>query len=93
MRTPTLLAFAAVLLAACTTPHPSNVDENFGEANLRARAAQVVDPDAPMRKRAPIVTDGQAAKSAIDRYQKSFENPPPPVNVLNIGVGSGTTTP
>ena len=35
-------------------------------------------------------TDGVSAKSAVDRYQKSFENPPPPVQVFNIDFGSAS---
>lgn len=88
MRTLSLLALAAAVSAGCVA-YPSKVDDNFGQAVMRARAQQVIDPDAPMRQRPPAVTDGQAAKSSIDRYQKSFDVPPPPVNVLNIGIGSG----
>lgn len=88
MRTLSFLAVAA-LMAGCAYP-PSAVDANFGAAVTGARAQQVVDPDAPSRARAPASTDGQASKAAVDRYQKSFEAPPAPVNVLNIGIGSSS---
>lgn len=89
MRVLTLVGVASALLAGCAAP-PTAVDAQFGRALTGARAAQVIDPDAPVRARAAPRSDGQAAKSAIDRYQKSFDSPPPPVNVLNIGVGSGS---
>ena len=82
-------ALAAVLSAAGCAAPTTAVDDQFGQALTAARAAQVVDPDAPSRVRAPARTDGQASKSSIDRYQKSFDSPPAPVNVLNIGIGSG----
>lgn len=85
-----LLVLAAAALAAGCATQPSAVDANFGRAVTGARASQVVDPGAPSRPRPPIVSDGQAAKSAIDRYQKSFDAPPAPVNVLNIGIGSSS---
>lgn len=90
MRTPILLAIAAVLSTGCVS-YPSAVDANFGQAVRRAQAQQVIDPDAASRPRPAAGADGQAAKSSIDRYQKSFDVPPAPVNVLNIGVGSSTT--
>jgi hypothetical protein len=84
-----LVLAAALSAAGCSAPRTA-VDNRFGQALTNARAAQVVDPDAPSRARAPALTDGQASKSAIDRYQKSFDAPPAPVNVLNIGIGSGS---
>ncbi len=90
MRTLSLLAIAVVFSTGCTSS-PTTVDANFGQAVRRAQAQQTLDPDAPSRPRRPAGADGQAAKSSIDRYQKSFDAPPPPVNVLNIGIGSGTT--
>jgi hypothetical protein len=84
------LALAAALAAAgCSAPRTA-VDDRFGQAVTGARAAQVVDPDAPLRVRPAPRSDGQAAKSSIDRYQKSFDAPPAPVNVLNIGIGGSS---
>lgn len=85
MRLITLTAAAVLLLAGCA--YPSAVQDNFGRAVVGARAAQVIDPDAPSRAPAPQEVDGQAAKASIDRYQKSYQSPPPPVNVFNIGIG------
>ena len=89
MKTLATLIVAAGLTAGCVN-YPSPVDEQFGSAVTRARAQQVIDPDAPSRPRPPMTQDGQAAKATIDRYEKSYETPPPPVNVFTIGVGGGT---
>ena len=34
-----------------------------------------------------------ALRAAIERYYKSFEAPPPPGNIFNIGVGTPMTVP
>lgn len=89
MRILSLLVMTAAVVAGCSS-YPSNVDDNFGKAVTGLRAQQVIDPDAPSRRKPPAGIDGQAAKSSVDRYQKSFDTPPPPVNVLNIGIGSSS---
>ncbi|HET8746396.1 MAG TPA: hypothetical protein VFM98_12380 [Ramlibacter sp.] len=90
MRTLIYLALAGAALAGCAQA-PTRVDASFGSAVLRARAAQAVDPDAPLRARGPMHLDGPAAKSAIEQYEKSFEAPTLPPAILNIGVGSGAS--
>ncbi len=80
-------AIGAALIAGCAeTPR---VDEHFGEAVRAATAQQIVNPDASLNKDPVAGIDGQAANSTVDRYHKSFQVPPPPVNVFTIGVGSG----
>lgn len=74
-------------LAACSTPAPTELDRNFGQAVRNARSAQTLNPSASGRNHQPT-SSGTIAKASMDRYQKSFETPPPPVNVLNIGVGT-----
>lgn len=76
-------------LAACSTQSPTEIDRNFGQAVRNARAAQTLDPSAAGRAHQPT-TSGAIAKASMDRYQKSYETPPPPVNVLNIGVGTSS---
>lgn len=90
MRTLIILALAALVTAGCANPTP--VEANFGNAVNRAKAAQVVDPDAPSRARPQLQVDGAAAKSAVDQYQKSFEAPTLPPTILNIGVGTTGST-
>jgi len=79
---------AVLLLAGCVTQAPV-VDQHFGEAVNMAKAQQTVNPDAS-RDQDPVAgLDGQAANAVIDRYHKSYETPPQPVNVFTIGIGGG----
>jgi hypothetical protein len=90
MRTLPLIAAAASLsLAAGCAVYPSQVDSRFGASVMNARASQVVDPAAAARARAQSL-DGVAAVAAADAYKKSFETPPAPVNVFNIGIGNNS---
>ena len=90
MRNFHVLIAAAALCSGCAN-YLYAEPPGFGQSVVGARASQVIDPNAPSKARAAPVADGQAAKAAIDRYQKSFETPPAPVNVLNIGIGSGNS--
>jgi hypothetical protein len=82
---------SALALSACAssiwTP-----DALLGQAVRQAQQVQTIDPYAALREPEESGTDGAVAKAAIDRYQKSYETLPPPVNVLNIGVGTGVGT-
>ena len=80
---------AALLLAGCVTRAPV-VDQHFGEAVNTAKAQQTINPDASLDQDPVAGLDGQAANAVIDRYHKSYETPPQPVNVFTIGVGSGS---
>ena len=60
---------------------------NFGSAVRNAVSAQTLNQDAGKQQPAKAGADGVIMKSAVDRYQSTYELPPPPVNVLNIGVG------
>ncbi|MDD5329657.1 MAG: hypothetical protein PHX38_06605 [Sulfuricella sp.] len=64
-------------------------DQHFGETVNLAKAQQTVNPDASRNTDPVAGLDGQSGKAAIDRYHQTFQNPPPPVNVFNIGIGSG----
>ncbi len=84
-----LLASAALVGCATQTP---NLDQHFGEAVNAAKAQQTINPDASLNQDPVAGVDGQAANAAVDRYHKSFEQPPANTNVFNIGVGSGVGT-
>lgn len=78
-------------LAACAPTSPT-FDRHFGETVPALRAMQTRNPDAPIANQSKSVDglDGRAAREAIDRYQNTFTEPPPPVvNPFLIGVGSG----
>ncbi len=83
-----LIAIGMMTGCAPTTPR---MDMHFGEAVNTAKAQQTINPDASRNTDPVAGLDGQAAKSTIDLYQKSFKSPPPPVNVFTIGVGSGSS--
>jgi type IV pilus biogenesis protein CpaD/CtpE len=79
----------AMAMGACSHT-PSTVDDNFGFSVRQLVKTQIANPHAPTNTTSPAPSDGQSAKSAIDRYQQSFDSIPLPTNVFNIGVGSGT---
>jgi len=82
----TVLA-AALLAAGCAeTPH---YDVRFGEALRDARLAMTRDPNAGAKADDVMGIDGRAGKEAVKRYHDSFKEPPPVVNVINIGGGMG----
>ena len=86
-----VLTASALVLQACAS-HPSAIDDHFGLALRSAVQAQTVNLE-PIEAPGKIGrSDGQSAKSAIDRYQRSFDAIPPTTNVYNIGVGSGAGT-
>ncbi|MDP3743088.1 MAG: hypothetical protein Q8Q76_01940 [Methylotenera sp.] len=81
--------FASATLAGCATNTPV-LDEHFGEAVNAAKAQQIINPDASLNTDPVAGVDGQAANAAVDRYHKSFVQPPATTNVFNIGVGGSS---
>lgn len=82
------LLLGLIALGGCADNMPY-YNSKFGEAQTAATAQQIINPDASKNQDPVNGLDGEAAASTIDRYHKSFENPPAPVNVFTIGVGSG----
>ncbi|MDO9151915.1 MAG: hypothetical protein Q7U33_11090 [Methylotenera sp.] len=78
---------ASVAIAGCATKTPI-LDDHFGEAVNAAKAQQTINPDASMNTDPVAGVGGQAADAAVDRYHKSFTQPPVTPNVFNIGIGS-----
>ena len=77
-------------LVGCVNPAPAPVvDENFGNAVNAAKAQQIVNPDASLNTDPVAGVDGQAADAAMNRYHRSFVQPPITPNIFNIGVSSG----
>jgi hypothetical protein len=79
----------ALLLAGCGTTATPGYDARFGDAVRQAKALQTLDPEAGRNADPVTGIDGQAGKSAIDRYQESFRTPPQTFDVFNIGGASG----
>lgn len=76
----------ALLMAGCATTTPQ-LDAVFGQAVREARTAQTLYPRASENTDPVLGMDGKAAASAQQRYQESFQNPPPTFNIINIGGG------
>lgn len=76
------------LLSGCASVTP-NYDAKFGDAVRTAQRQQTINPDAGMALNAGAGVDGKAAQQTILLYQGTFKAPPPVVNVINIGGGSG----
>ena len=83
------VACMALVLAGCATG-PTRVDQQFGNAVRAAVAAQTMNPEASRNTRPPAGLEGAAAGATMERYEKSFVSPPPPVNVFTIGIGNAT---
>lgn len=76
-------------LAGCMTRAPQ-LEQRLGEATAAAKAQQTINPDASRNTNPVAGLDGQAANDVIDQYHKSYKQPPAPVNIFNIGVGTST---
>lgn len=72
---------------------PTAVDRHFGQSVRRTQVEQSVHPHDVPPAYPPLVADAVSGKAAIERYYKSYESPPPPGNVLNIGVGTPLMAP
>lgn len=77
------------LLTACSTVSPQ-YDAKFGSALSLALNKQTINHDAGKKPDQVAGMDGKAARETMLLYQNTFKDPPPVVNVINIGgVGSG----
>jgi hypothetical protein len=92
MRKNFVFCFCALLTLSACSHDPSAIDQHFGSAVRDAMQRQTAPPRPSDPPQISATSDGQSAKSAIDRYQKSFDVIPPPANVFNIGVGNGSGT-
>lgn len=82
---------AMVVLSGCasTTPH---LDEKFGETVNKAKAQQIINPDASQNRNPVRGVDGEAAKASIDNYHKAYESPTAaPMGGIG-GISTGGTT-
>lgn len=81
---------ACALLAGCASSTP-NYDARFGDAVRQARQAQTLNPNAATTPVPIGGLDGRTAREAAERYHETFKSPPPVVNVINIGGGTGNS--
>jgi hypothetical protein len=95
MNSDRLLRTAAALvlipaMAACASYPPVLNEPNaakFGEANRQTMMAQVVDPD-PVYD-GPMVTSGNQAEQAINRYNTDTVKQPERLQTTDVGQGQG----
>ncbi len=90
MRTKTTTSTKGVLLvviglAGCALS--PRLDEQFGEAVRTTTAAQTIQsPDASEASAPPARLDGKAANGVVDRYHRSFDQPPA-ASLGGVGAG------
>jgi hypothetical protein len=87
-----LLAFVGIGIISMTlvgcTIGPTRLESDYGMSVSLAMSGQILDP-AAQQNLAPVYGfDGKAAAATIERYQTSFEKPPPPPSFV-ISVGQG----
>jgi hypothetical protein len=77
-----------VMLGGCALG-PTRLEADYGKSVSLAKTQQILDP-AAQQNLAPVYGfDGKAAAGTIERYQTSFEKPPPPPSfVISVGQGS-----
>ncbi|CAN7732538.1 hypothetical protein ACTJLC_18460 [Paraburkholderia sp. 22099] len=83
-----LIVPVCAALSGCMTSTPI-WDAHIGEALKSVTQAQIIDPHAAEHAQAAQGVDGKAAASAMNTYDKSFQQPVPTPNAFVIGVGSG----
>lgn len=78
------IALWLVLLTGCAsvTPH---YDARFGDAVRDAKLKMTINPNAGKNPDQVLGMDGKTARETMMLYQNTYKEPPPPVNVINIG--------
>lgn len=87
---PAIALALALALGGCVPTTPQ-LDAESGYATRSLLAQQVRNPEASEANAGRPVdgVDGRAARESMDRYYKSFGEPPKTYNVLTIGVAGG----
>jgi hypothetical protein len=79
-----LATIILLLLGGCASTTP-NYDSRFGDAVRQAKMNMTINPDAGKNPDQALGMDGKAARETVILYQGTFKEPPPTVNVINIG--------
>jgi hypothetical protein len=85
-----VLAVLCGALSGCTSPTPA-FDARFGESVRQLSAQQTLHPQATLtnRDRIPEGLEGRPARETIERYHRSFESAPQPIQNIMIGNSGG----
>ena len=79
------VALLVLLVVGCATG-PTRLESAYGTSYHFARVSQTLSPQAAMNLAPVEGLDGKAAKHLLDRYQTTFEKPPPaPSFVFSVG--------
>ena len=73
-----------VILAGCA---PTRLEMDYGNSYRLARAQQILLPESEQNLTPPEGLDGRAAQHVLERYRRTFEQPPPPPTFA-ISVGA-----
>ena len=79
------IAFLLAFLAGCASSVTPHYDAQFGNAVREAKLKMIINPDAGKNLDQVLGMDGKSARETIIFYQNTYKEPPPPVNVINIG--------
>ena len=66
------------IVGSCFTSGSSRVEDDFGNSFRRAKANQLLNPEAAKNIEPVTGLDGKSAQAVVDMYQKNFEKPAPP---------------
>jgi hypothetical protein len=80
-----VLGMVVMMLAGCAMG-PSRLEADYGKSVSLAKSNQILDPTAQQNLSPVHGFNGRAATGALERYQTSFEKPPPPpAFVISVG--------
>ena len=82
------IAFTVVvstLFGGCATEPAPYLESRFGDAVRTARVQQTIDLNASKNADPVAGMDGTSARTSINRYQQSFDAPPPTFTIINVG--------
>lgn len=82
-----ILLSLPLVLVACASVTPQ-YDAQFGVAVRAALLQQTLHPEAGRVPDEVRGMDGKAARESMLLYQSSFREPPPVVNVIQVGSGT-----
>ena len=79
------IAFLLALLTGCASSVTPHYDAQFGNAVRETKLKMTINPDAGKNPDQVLGMDGKSARETIIFYQNTYKEPPPAVNVINIG--------
>ena len=79
------ITFLSILLTGCASSVTPHYDARFGNAVRDAKLKMIINPDGGKKPDQVLGMDGRSARETIIFYQNTYKEPPPPVNVINIG--------